>query len=289
MIGYIKLKLKLKYFIWRKLLKYVVNPNKIVNTYGGRMYLDSKDSLLLSIRKNYEPGHVALMKEKVKEGDYVVDVGANIGFYTLLLAKLVGPHGKVFAFEPDPENFIVLEKNVKLNNYKNIIIENKAVINKNEKVDLFMSNINKGDTRIYKTPEKIKEGVAPDCEAYGVKLDDYFDKNKEKIKFFKMDIQGAEHLAITGMISILKNEGISFTVEFCPELLDCAGINSEDFLSLLNENGFSIFDLDRGMEISAYNFNNLIKHYKETNNYTTLYCYRVQDTFATDSVVGEKA
>lgn len=266
------LKIKTKNFVWRQLLKYIVNPNKIVNTYGGRMFLDSKDSLLLSIRKNYEPDHVNLMKEKVKSGDYVIDIGANIGYYTLLLAKLVGPDGKVFAFEPDPENFRVLEKNVKLNGYKNIIIENKAVTNENGKVNLFMSNINKGDTKIYQTPEEMREGGKSDYEVDSIKLDDYFNENKEQIKFFKMDIQGVEPLAIMGMMSILKNYGLDFTVEFSPDLLSAAGLNPKDFLELLNKNGFCIFDLDRGVEISHNDFDELIKHYEKINYFTTLYC-----------------
>ena len=68
----------------------------------------------------------ALVKRIVRNGDIVVDIGAHIGYYTLIFARLVGPKGKVFAFEPEPNNFNLLIKNIKINGYKNIIPVQKA-------------------------------------------------------------------------------------------------------------------------------------------------------------------
>ena len=61
------------------------------------------------------------------QGNFVIDLGANIGYYTCILAKLVGKDGKVFAFEPDPRNLKLLEKNIKVNEYNNVVIVDKAV------------------------------------------------------------------------------------------------------------------------------------------------------------------
>jgi len=92
---------------------------KIVNVLGHKMYLDDLDTLHLAINGIWEPLETNLIKNKIKEGDIVLNIGANIGYYTLLIARLVGSNGKVFAFEPDLNNFKILKKNIEINNYKN--------------------------------------------------------------------------------------------------------------------------------------------------------------------------
>src|SRR3989344_3364089 len=91
-----------------------------VEVMGNKIFLDDHDSLRLSILGVHEPYQTEIIMKNVKRGDVVLDVGANIGYYTLLFAKLVGPEGIVFAFEPDPTNFSILKKNVETNNYTNV-------------------------------------------------------------------------------------------------------------------------------------------------------------------------
>ena len=68
---------------------------------GQKLFLDKEDSLLLSTRKNnYDRFEIECLKQIIKKGDTVVDLGANIGYYTLILAQLVGKSGHVHAFEP---------------------------------------------------------------------------------------------------------------------------------------------------------------------------------------------
>jgi len=231
------------------------------------MFLDSRDSLLLSIRKNYEPRHVALMKRIVKQGETVVDIGAHIGYYTLILAETVGPKGKVFAFEPNPENFEVLKKNVEINGYKNVILEQKAVSNKNGKAKFYFSKINSGDGKIYATKEE-----RGSCEVNSIKLDDYFKKKRIKPSFFKMDIQGAEPKAFEGMKWILDNPSLKFTTEFQPEAIESAGYSPKEFLDRIREEGLSIYDLGK-KEVIKDN-DSLVEYYKSINYFTTLYCYK---------------
>jgi FkbM family methyltransferase len=260
------IKIKIKNFLWKLALKYLVNPKKIIKIGSNKMYLDSKDSLLLSLRKNYEPEHVALIKKVVKKGDIVIDAGAHIGYYTLILAEAVGPTGKVFSFEPNPKNFEVLKKNVAVNGYKHVVLEQKAVSNKNGKVKFYFSDINSGDGTIYATSEDRKS-----CEVESVRLDDYF-KNKLKPTFFKMDIQGMEPSAFEGMQSILSNPYLKFSIEFYPAGLESAGYKPQEFLDKIMKKGFRLYDLDK--KKIAKDENSITEYYNSINYFTTLYCYK---------------
>lgn len=64
-----------------------------------------------------------MLRENIKEGNLVIDVGANIGYWTNYLARFVGESGRVYAFEPEPKNFEILKENRKLNDFKNVVIE----------------------------------------------------------------------------------------------------------------------------------------------------------------------
>jgi len=88
------------------------------------MYIDSRDTTVgTSLLKwgFFEKYETKLFKKSIKRGMVVLDIGANIGYYTLLAARLVGDEGKVFAFEPDPYNYSLLRKNIEANRYNNVI------------------------------------------------------------------------------------------------------------------------------------------------------------------------
>src|SRR5262249_36832247 len=104
---------------------------------GHRMRLDTCDSLELSIHGIYEPAETRFVEANVPRGGCVLDIGANIGYYTLLFARAVGPAGRVFAFEPEPENFDLLRQNVRSNGYENVRMENLAVADENGWLNLF--------------------------------------------------------------------------------------------------------------------------------------------------------
>jgi len=84
-----------------------------------RGQLDQENELFLRV-----------LKENIKKGALVVDASANIGYYTCYLSRFTGESGRVYAFEPEPTNFQVLKENIKLNDFKNVIIENNALSHK---------------------------------------------------------------------------------------------------------------------------------------------------------------
>jgi len=137
-----------------------------------------------------------LVKYHIKEGMKVVDIGANIGFYTQLFSKLIGPIGEVHSFEPDPYNFRNMSK--ALTNYQNVHLNQLAISNQSGQVYLYLSKYLNVDHKIYDSGED-RNKVLVQCTS----LDDYF-SNDEEIDFIKIDIQGYEYLALNGMSRILE-------------------------------------------------------------------------------------
>lgn len=217
----------------------------------------------------YEPLETEIVKREIKKGDIVLDLGANIGYYTLLLARLVGEEGKVFAFEPDPTNFSWLEKNVEMNGYKNVVLIPKAVSNKTGKIRLYLSQRNRADHRIYDSQDGRQS-----IEIETVRLDDYFKDYGGKIDFIKMDIQGAEGEALQGMSGLLKNNDVKMLMEFSPGGLKISGMEPEECLKLLTGFGFRLYDIvGREKKMKPVSIPELLGKYTPgKKNRTNLWC-----------------
>lgn len=246
--------------------------SNLVEVQGHKMFLDSKDSLRLSIYGVYETFETELVKKEIKNGDVVLDVGANIGYYTLIFAKLVGEKGKVFAFEPDPTNFALLKKNVETNGYRNVILVQKAVSNKTEKTRLYLSEDNKADHRIYDSHDG-RQSV----EIEAIQLDDYFKDYDGRIDFIKMDIEGAEAAALQGTLNLLKkNKDVKIVTEFWPIALKRFGVNPEEYLKSLREQDFRLYHInEQEKKIEPVSIFELLETYNlERENSTNLLCVK---------------
>lgn len=240
-----------------------------------KLFVNPKDKILSDsiIRDGvWEPQETEFIQKYIKKGWIVIDIGANIGYYTLLFSKLVGEKGKVYAFEPDPENFIILRRNISENKLKNVFLIKKAVANTDRKIKLFLDEENKGDHKIYNSFDSRQS-----ININSVKLDSLLGKSTKKVNFIKMDIQGAEYLALLGMQKLLNNQkDISIISEYWPMGLHKAGGKPENYINLLKKNAFRLFQLDD--RTGKYNVLNEKKLYKEVtiNNkrYTNLLCIK---------------
>ena len=173
--------------------------------------------------EKYEPYETELILKQVKIGDVVVDVGANVGYYTVLLADKVGLSGKVYAFEPDKTSFEILERNVAENKLKNVVAVNAAVGSKNGKLKLHRSEENFGDHKLYGKAEKTSQVKI-------VKLDDFI---KEAVDLIKIDTQGWEPEVIKGAQKvILKNKPTIF-MEYSPAGYKQAKLNGREMMKNL--------------------------------------------------------
>ena len=235
-----------KYPFLRPVRNFVVSQIKsdIVLVDNHKMYLDTNDSLGLSVHGVYEPLETEVVKKIIKNGSIVLDVGANIGYYTLIFAKLVGNKGEVFAFEPELENFKILEKNVLMNNYTNVILKNVALSDSNGKTRLYLSEERSGMHRIYPSHFCGEQYL----EVNMISLDNYF-KNKileKEISFIKIDVEGSEFGVLQGMKNLLdKNKHLKILLEFNPSGIKEFGANPIDVLNLLQEYGFNIYVVDK--------------------------------------------
>lgn len=223
---------KLIFSLYQSFLK-LLKP-KIVTTEGSKMILDPQDTLLLSIYPNFEPGETAVIKKFLKPGMIAVDAGANIGYFSLLMARLVGQSGQVHAFEPGKENVSLLTKNVKLNAYKTVKVNNAAISSKSGTLTFYLSDTNPQDHRIIKDINEKRKSYS----VKAVTLDDYF-RNK-KVDFMKMDIQGAELLALEGSKKILSKYHPILVIEYWPYGIIQADRKPEELFSILEKYNYSI-------------------------------------------------
>ncbi len=257
-----------KYSFVRKVKNYSYSnlQTDYAEVFGNKLFL-SKKGLALSISHygTYEELESKIMEEKIEMGNIVVDVGANIGLHTLNMARIVGNTGQVFAFEPDPSNFEILKKNVKINNYKNIILEQKAVGDKHGRTTLYQSD-HPGKHRIFPQTEQAKSQVQVEL----TNLDNYFDSDMiDKINFIKIDVEGLEFSVLKGMKNILKNsKKIKILFEFMPENTMEVGFTPIELLNYLTSNDFKLYCMDNKTKKLLHVSNNeeIVKLCSTTNN-----------------------
>lgn len=241
-------------------LKLYWRQGDVVNVQGSKMYVDifHPDPAMrrtfrhYALEKIHEESTTALFRKAVKKGDVILDVGANIGYFTLLAANLTGPQGKVYSFEPEPRNFGYLSKNISLNNYTNVVATNKAVSNVESKVKLYLCPYDTGHHTIQqfegiRSYDPSRAGDKKEfVEIEAVRLDDFFKNNITPINLIKMDVEGAEMLALSGMENIIKaNKKLVMFIEFFPLLIIKMGHSPELFIRrLLEEFGFNIYVIE---------------------------------------------
>jgi FkbM family methyltransferase len=173
---------------------------------GFKIYISALDYWVghVTLKQGFwESQTTALFRRELKEGMVVLDVGANIGYFSLLAATLVGATGKVFAFEPGKGYSALIQKSTDANGFKNVTVVKKAVLDRTGKIRLRLSP------------------SAPFTKISAVCLDDYFADFTGSVDLIKIDVDGSEGTAIAGMMQLLKrNPSVKLIVEYDAKRVD---------------------------------------------------------------------
>jgi FkbM family methyltransferase len=207
------------------------------------MLLDVRDSGVgrpLYLGTGYEQAETTFIRREVKRGMVFVDVGANIGYYTLLASTLIGPEGMVLAFEPDPHNFDLLTRSVGINGLVNVRTFRAALGAEVGTATLYQSNVNYGghaltQGAVASTVNRIKVDVYPFDElARRVGI--------ARIDFVKIDVQGFESQVMNGMVEIMKaSDQLTVLTEFWPHGIETSGTSPEDYFRFFTSQGMEPF------------------------------------------------
>src|SRR2546423_4763049 len=232
-------------WLWNKVRPLYDRVVSITGHRGLKRVINDTDSILVSpkcrgVIEEYEPDVWRSLMAEIRAGDWVVDIGTFIGLYTISLGKRVGPKGRVFAFEPDPRNFAMLEENVRLNGLDG-------------RVELVCAAAGSSDGEVCFASEAIESHVVPgmiDAAADGklrvkcVTLDSIFADNR--LDVMKIDVEGYEERVLQGAKRLLSERNPSprvLYIEVHPYAWPEIGTTSDSLLDLLKNYHYEVATL----------------------------------------------
>jgi FkbM family methyltransferase len=205
-----------------------------------------KDELAINyaLAREFEPDISDFFRRAVRPGMVVFDVGANIGHFTLLAAKRVGPGGQVHAFEPASAEFAKLRRNILLNGFENVVANPLAICDHNGDVALQTCD---GGLGLYNTmgrpfrSSEFTSSIVP-CTT----LDDYAQsRGITRVDLIKIDIEGAEPAALAGASALLSTPDAPMLVcEFSDPAAAGMGHSTRELRHLLEGLGYGFFRYD---------------------------------------------
>jgi FkbM family methyltransferase len=181
-----------------------------------------------------------LFASVIRSGMVVLDIGAFVGWHTLLAARQVGEHGKVYAFEPDPRNYELLNENLHLNQVDSRVVRLlRAVSDKNGEQRFFLHGGDQSRRSL------VRSGGVDSTSLTTVVLDEFLNRDLQ-VDVIKMDIDGGEVNALRGMRETLARAAptLKLFVVCNPGSLQYAGESAESLLAELRRLDFSIFMID---------------------------------------------
>jgi FkbM family methyltransferase len=202
----------------------------------GRLYSDDALSFYLDNRQVPEPELIHVLFRALKPGDLAVDAGANVGFFTVIMSKLVGPAGKVIAVEPDTRNLALLRKNLEINECTNVEIVERPLSNDEYQLP-FYESVENGQSSLYLAADA---GTHVGASALRLTTTLGAILGKRVPSLLKMDIEGSETEALQGLADF--EDFIPVIVsEVNPEALKRADSSPRELIELLGDWGYAPF------------------------------------------------
>jgi len=230
---------------------------------------------LAMANNRYEPATTRLFQTTVTPGMVMVDIGAHVGYYTLLAAQLTGPTGQIYAFEPEPGNHDTLLKNIELNGHDNITATRSAVSDRQGSATMYLTSLDSGRHSLFLHDLPQRGNAAVETTTLDLFLEA---RDWPKIDLIKIDVEGAEVAVLDGMSQSLERfPGLKIIIEFNPALLQSASVAPISFLDKLRSLGFqiSVIDDSTGLSpVSADDSSALTDRLLAANSSVNLLCTR---------------
>lgn len=192
-------------------------------------------------RYEIEKQETLFWQNLIENGNYVFDVGANIGYYTLQTAARIGDSGKVFAFEPVSITFKKLTDNISLNKFSNITAVNVAISNSPGEIELFVADeksTGSSSVAMHVNFSGKKEKVK------SIVLDDFIvEQNIQKLDFIKIDVEGCEPFVIEGLRKSMETLKPIILIEVLDERLNTINSSKEQLYELFNKYNYVAFEI----------------------------------------------
>jgi FkbM family methyltransferase len=252
----------------------------IVMVDGQSMCLHPHDPSLsreLAIYGVHEPTATKLLKGFIHKGMTSVDIGANIGYYALLEANLVGQQGKVLAIEPESRNYELLLYNIELNNIKNIIVAPQCAIGSADS----LGKLYLGGSANWHSLSSTSDDTSPYVEVPVRKLDSLLgEMDLPSVDFIRMDIEGYEVEATKGMWHTLDTFKPRLMIELHYDRAGIDGIN--ELLTSLKSLGYHAeYILDRDQDLPSVRRQEVRRNIFIDELITAVPAYRVAMCFLT--------
>lgn len=235
------------------------------------LHLDLSDPVVsgaLTLRV-FEPSELTFFQKYCRGDKIMVDIGANVGLYTVLGMHQLNANGRIVTLEPHPGTYRFLKKNVEANQASSescprVDTLNLAATPERGEQELRLNPENRGDNRLY---QGTYQGVVEQWDTMPVEgrpVDDVLrELGIEEVNFVKIDIQGYELNALSGFRNILKrSENVILLSEIWPKGLKEAGGSATEYLQLLTDVGFTLYELKekpRGKVIPLDDWDQLIE------------------------------
>jgi FkbM family methyltransferase len=206
------------------------------------LYKDSKYCKLIYF--GFEETEIEFLKKYLKKGDTFIDIGANIGLYSLYASKIVDNKGKVIAFEPTPSTFKRLMQNIQLNNVTNVEANNIGLSNQKSTLKLHISNDGYDAWNSFTVLNDIV--ISDEIDAYVDTLDSYFASNNIKnVRLVKVDVEGWEKYVLEGATNLLKREDAPvFLIEFTETNAFAAGYYIGEIFDFMKNYGYDWYSFN---------------------------------------------
>jgi FkbM family methyltransferase len=203
------------------------------------LWVDATDSLDLITNGTFEPAESALCRTLLRPGDRVLDIGANLGYYTTLFAERVRPSGHVDAIEPDPHSFSLLHANTRGLQADGLVrLHAVALSDETRPTRLYMSKDNAGMHRLYESVCCDRDGI----EVTACRGDDL---TLAPLDLIKIDVEGFEPRVLRGLSrSLAASPDVKILCEYSPMAIMEAGDDPGQWLRWMRERGFCVLAYD---------------------------------------------